>query len=388
MKNVQRRSWYVILVCLFFNTIYPTESHNLHLFDSKFLAHDNISHHDIPVYSSLDEFDKHLPPTVTRLTNEFGSKIYVVGTAHFSKESQDDVSLVIRNVRPNVVMVELCASRVHILNHDEKMLLEEAKDMSFAKIKNIMASRNILNGLFHILMLNMSAKLTNDLGMAPGGEFRRAVEEMKKLSNPVLHLGDRAINVTIQRAFNGLSLWQTFKIIFKLIFSNKSITKEEVEQVGRNSIRIVNICKSTLTISYFNCFLFVQCKKKDFLEELLAQMADEFPVFRDVFVSERDLYLCHSLNIAALPQTMADGKPKPVHVVGVVGIGHLSGITDNWMKVNDEQIAKILSIPPASCSVRAFKFTVKYSFLCLLSYGIYKISKPTLTTIGNLVKFQ
>lgn len=43
-------------------------------------------------------------------------------------------------------------------------------------------------------------------------------------------------------------------------------------------------------------------------------MADEFPVFRDVFVSERDLYLCHSLHVAALPQTMTDGKPKPVNV--------------------------------------------------------------------------
>lgn len=168
---------------------------------------------------------------MTLLTNEFGSKIYVVGTAHFSKESQDDVSMVIRNTNPDVVMIELCASRVHMLNHDEKMLLKEAQDMSFAKIRNITKSNGVMNGLFYVLMLNMSAKLTNDLGMAPGGEFRRAVEEMKRLPNPVLHLGDRAINITLQRAFNSLSLWQTFKIIFKLIFSHKSITKEEVEQV-------------------------------------------------------------------------------------------------------------------------------------------------------------
>lgn len=119
----------------------------------------------IPIYSSLEEFDKHLPSTVTLLTNEFGSRVYVVGTAHFSKESQDDVALVIRNVRPDVVMVELCASRVHMLNHDEKTLLEESKDMSFEKIKSITKTNGLMNGLFYILMLNMSAKLTNDLGM-------------------------------------------------------------------------------------------------------------------------------------------------------------------------------------------------------------------------------
>lgn len=98
-------------------------------------------------------------------------------------------------------------------------------------------------------MLKMSAKLTRDLGMAPGGEFRRAVEEMKVLPNPVLHLGDRSINITLKRAFNSLSLWQTLKIAFKLIFSNSNITKEEVEK----------------------------CKEKDLLEDLLNQMADEYP---------------------------------------------------------------------------------------------------------------
>lgn len=176
-------------------------------------------------------------------------KIYIVGTAHFSKESQDDVSFVIRNVQPDVVMVELCAARIHMLNSDESSLLEEARDMNFSKIRSITKSNGLINCLFYILMLNMSAKITRDLGMAPGGEFRRAVAEMKMLPNPVLHLGDRSINITLQRAFNGLSLWQTVKIAFKLIFSRNTITKEEVEQ----------------------------CKQKDILDELLDQMGDEYP---------------------------------------------------------------------------------------------------------------
>lgn len=35
-----------------------------------------------------------LPETVSRLTNEYGSEVYLVGTAHFSLESQEDVSKV------------------------------------------------------------------------------------------------------------------------------------------------------------------------------------------------------------------------------------------------------------------------------------------------------
>lgn len=41
---------------------------------------------------------------------------------------------VIRNVRPDVVMVELCPSRIPILKLDEKTLLEEAKNFNIAKV--------------------------------------------------------------------------------------------------------------------------------------------------------------------------------------------------------------------------------------------------------------
>ena len=35
-----------------------------------------------------------LPDTVTKLETPEGCKVYIVGTAHFSKESQDDVAKV------------------------------------------------------------------------------------------------------------------------------------------------------------------------------------------------------------------------------------------------------------------------------------------------------
>lgn len=314
----------------------------------------------IKMYKSIEEFDENLPPTVTLLTNELGSKVYIVGTAHFSRESQDDVSLVIRNVCPDIVLVELCAARVHMLSYDEKTLLEEAKNINFAKIRSITKANGLLNGLFYILMLNMSAKITEDLGLAPGGEFRRALEELKNLpvnNATVLHLGDRSINVTLQRAFNGLSLWQTIKIVSKLIFSNKTITKEEVEQ----------------------------CKQKDLLEELMEQMAGEYPVFREVFVNERDLYLCHSLTLAAAQtRLLPNGKSRPVKVVGVVGIGHSAGIAKNWGKVDESQIPAILVVPPARLSTRVFKATVKYGLLTLISYGVFRIIRPRVQSLFSI----
>lgn len=46
----------------------------------------------------IDNFDEHLPSTVTLLNTPEGAKVYLVGTAHFSIESQDDVSTVCKNI--------------------------------------------------------------------------------------------------------------------------------------------------------------------------------------------------------------------------------------------------------------------------------------------------
>lgn len=301
----------------------------------------------IHVYDTIEEFEKHLPHTVTTLTTPFGSKVYLVGTAHFSEESQDDVSYVIRNVRPDVVMVELCPSRIHILKLDEKTLLEEAKNFNLAKIRSIFQTNGYINGIFFILLLHMSAQLAKELGMAPGGEFRRAFEEIHKIPGCVLHLGDRPIRITLQRALRALSLRQTLKLVWRLT-SSETISIQEVEE----------------------------CKQRDLLEKLMQEMAGEFPAFSDVFVKERDLFLCHSLQVAALPIPQANGTSRPVRVVGVVGIGHANGIAANWGKVNPGQIPAILEIPPASLSTRICKYTIKYGVLSLIIYGAFKFARP------------
>lgn len=179
-------------------------------------------------------------------------------------------------------MVELCPSRVHILKLDEKTLLEEAKSINIPKvldmitaismlselncfsseqIRGILQSHGYINGIFFILLLQMSAQIAKDLGMAPGGEFRRAFEEIHKLPGCILHLGDRPIRITLYRALRALSVWQTMKLVWRLTFTD-SISIEEVEE----------------------------CKQSDLLEKLMQEMAGEFPAFSDVFVRERDLF--------------------------------------------------------------------------------------------------
>lgn len=64
---------------------------------------------------------------------------------------------------------------------DEETILEEAKNIDMQKIIQTIRSNGVHNGLMYLLLLNMSAYITKELGMAPGGEFRVAYKEVRSI---------------------------------------------------------------------------------------------------------------------------------------------------------------------------------------------------------------
>ncbi|XP_023231893.1 traB domain-containing protein-like isoform X1 [Centruroides sculpturatus] len=289
-----------------------------------------------------------LPETVTLLRTPEGSKVYLVGTAHFSLSSQEDVATTIRATQPDIVMVELCKSRVNILSLDEKTVLEESKNMNLEKLRAAVKQNGLIQGVMYLLLLSMSAHLTKQLGMAPGGEFRRAFSEAKKVPGCLVQLGDRPIQITLQRALSSLSWWQKLRLAWYMLTCKEPISKEEVEK----------------------------CKKKDLLEEMLAEMTGEFPALSRVFVKERDIYLAYSLKLAASPLNSSSAST----VVGVVGIGHVPGIVENWDKVTESDILPILKIPESSLTTKVLCHTFRISLLGLTVWGCYRYLLPSSLT--------
>lgn len=288
-----------------------------------------------------------LPRTVTELVAEDGSRVYVVGTAHFSDDSKRDVVKTIREVQPDVVVVELCQYRVSMLKMDERTLLREAKEISLEKLQQAVRQNGVASGLMQMLLLKVSAHITEQLGVAPGGEFREAFKEASRVPFCKFHLGDRPIPVTFKRAIAALSFWQKVKLAWGLCFLSDPISKDDVER----------------------------CKQKDLLEQMMAEMVGEFPDLHRTIVSERDVYLTYMLRQAArrleLPRA-SDAEPRkcvPSVVVGVVGMGHVPGIEKNW--TTDLNIQEIMTVPPPSASGRVSRLAVKAAALGLLGYGVY-----------------
>ena len=71
---------------------------------------------------------------LTILDAPLNGKVYLIGTAHFSLESQREVSEIIRRVQPNRVVLELCSARSSMLTLDEAKVIQEAKEMNLNQI--------------------------------------------------------------------------------------------------------------------------------------------------------------------------------------------------------------------------------------------------------------
>ncbi|TRY85230.1 hypothetical protein DNTS_009268, partial [Danionella cerebrum] len=298
------------------------------------------------VRSQRRQKDPELPETVTRLTTPEGSIVYLVGTAHFSDSSKKDVATTIQAVQPDVVVVELCQYRVSMLKMDEKTLLKEAKDINLEKVQQAIKQNGMMSGLMQILLLKVSAHITEQLGMAPGGEFREAFKEAGKVPFCKFHLGDRPIPVTFKRAIAALSLWQKARLAWGLCFLSDPISKEDVEK----------------------------CKQKDLLEQTMSEMIGEFPALHRTIVAERDIYLTHTLRQAArCVEAPPHAEKVPAVVVGVVGMGHVSGIERNWEK--ELNISEIMSVAPPSRLGIVMRTMLKVAMWGLLGYACYRASK-------------
>ncbi|KAK4492994.1 hypothetical protein RD792_000033 [Penstemon davidsonii] len=111
--------------------------------------------------------------------------VYLVGTAHVSKESCQEVQAVIDYLKPQVVFLELCSSRIPVLTpHNLKVpTMGEMLEM-WKKNQN----------LFGILYSWFLAKVASKLEVLPGAEFRVAYEEAMKYGGKVI-LGDRPVEL-------------------------------------------------------------------------------------------------------------------------------------------------------------------------------------------------
>lgn len=266
--------------------------------------------------------------TVTRLT--YGTKEYVlVGTAHVSSASIDEVRTVIRAEQPDRIAVELDQGRYQTLSQPDSW---EKLDL----FKVIRSGKGFLL-LANLALSSFQRKMGEELEVKPGQEMVAAIEEANALGRP-FSLIDREIQVTLNRAWKKSSFWGKNKLLAALLGSvlgDEKVEKADIEDL----------------------------KNRNELDSMMDGLAKELPTVKQVLIDERDQYLATSL-------FQSEGSK----IVAVVGAGHVPGMV-RWLgdlhggKTPD--LSEISSVPAPSLWSKVWPWLIPGIILALFVAGFF-----------------
>ena len=149
-----------------------------------------------------------LSDTRIRLTLEDGKEILLVGTAHVSLQSVDEVTLSIESEEPDHICLEL----------DDGRMKNKEQENSWS---NMDVKKVIKEGKAFLLVANMALasfqkRMGDSSGTAPGEEILSAARIAKEKGIPY-SLCDRDIQTTFKRAWRMSNLWNKSKLIATII---------------------------------------------------------------------------------------------------------------------------------------------------------------------------
>ncbi|XP_062152273.1 uncharacterized protein LOC133860710 [Alnus glutinosa] len=237
--------------------------------------------------------------------------VYLVGTAHVSQESCREVEGVISFLKPQVVFLELCSSRVAVLTP------QNIKVPTMGQMVEMWKKQHNVFGILYSWFL---AKVASKLDVFPGSEFRVGYEEAMKYGGRVI-LGDRPVQITLRRTWDKMPLWHKIKLVYSLLF--QAVFLPSPEDLNK---------------------MLKEMDDVDMLTLVIQEMSKEFPTLMETLVHERDQYMSATL------LKIASGHSS---VVAVVGKGHLQGIKKHWKQ--PVVVKDLMVIPSQKPGISAVK---------------------------------
>lgn len=250
-----------------------------------------------------------------------GKEYILIGTAHVSKHSAEQVKEVIEAEKPDAVCVELDKQRYKSIKDGNKW-----KEMDIIQvIKEKKASLLLMN----LAISSFQNRMANQFGIKAGQEMIQGIESAKE-TGATLVLADRNIQITFARIWGGIGLKGKALLLSQVvagIFSKESITEEELEKM----------------------------KSQDTLQAILNEFTETFPRLKKPLIDERDQYLAQKIK-------EAPGEK----IVAVLGAAHVPGIKEEIKKEQD--LAKLTSIPPKSKWPKIIGWSIPVMILAIIAY--------------------
>jgi len=261
-----------------------------------------------------------------------GKEIVLLGTAHVSQQSCDEVKAAIAEKKPDCVAIELDEQRFASLNDSEAW-----KNLDIIKV--LKEKKGFLL-LANLVLSSFQKRMGANVGVKPGDEMRAGIAAAKELNIPC-EMVDRPIQTTLRRAWAKNGGYGRVKLLSALLASAAS--KEEV-----SGDEIENL------------------KNKSEMDGMMAELSEFMPGVKEVLIDERDFYLAAHIWKAV----QKDGRKS---VIAVLGAGHLPGVQAHLEKIAAGQegtdTTEISSLPAKKIGAKVIGWAIPVVIVGLIAAG-------------------
>jgi len=254
--------------------------------------------------------------------------IILVGTAHISKDSVEEVKQVIEEYKPDIVAIELCKRRYEAITKKDQW--------ENTPVTKLLKSNQAYLMLAQTFLGSIQRKLGKEYGVEPGSEMIAAMDEAKKHKLDVA-LVDRDISITLKRAWKKMGFREKFRLTWEFLKAMLGFDEEELE--GLDLEELMN---------------------QDMISTLMEEFGEIAPSVTTVLIYERDKYIAKKIL----------DESKKGKVVAVVGAGHLKGIQKHLNdKKLDVDLKELEYVPKKRFSIlKAVGYTIPIIFAALMFY--------------------
>ncbi|MBT5391039.1 MAG: TraB/GumN family protein [Euryarchaeota archaeon] len=281
---------------------------------------------------------------------DLSPRLRVLGTAHVSTASVEAVREQIKSYQPEIVAVELCASRHQALTSDRRL----DKEGLLKVVKEGKAPLVLLQSL----LAAEQRKMGLDEGQQPGAELLVAVQEAEDAELEVA-LIDRDIQTTLRRAWKKMKFREKFRILWSLL------GEDEEDDEGPEVAELL--------------------ENQDLLSSLMEELRTFSPGAGTVLIDERDAFLAGKLS------SLQSSDKK---ILAVVGAGHLKGIESHIKKdtaPKDDELKQLELLPVRGRFSKSIPWLIPLFVMSLMVYfiangeGVNLLEMFTVWTAANAV---
>ncbi|MEN9361769.1 MAG: hypothetical protein RL095_3304 [Verrucomicrobiota bacterium] len=342
---------------------------------------------------------------LTRLTRADGAEILLLGTAHVSQDSADEVKRLIEEEKPDCVAIELCDARL-------KNILDKEAWRKTDLVKVFREGKTMVL-ISNLVLASYQKNIAKKLGVKPGLEMIQACESAAAAGltpQPI----DRNVRTTLSRTWGLMSGkgklnflasifgWNAMLanlLIFLVLlgaffipdskpatapaspaktdaaalspaapadaaaadsgFSKKKFLIFGLLAAVAISFMPIGRRRETSSEGELSREKIEELKKQDVLQNMLAEMGRDFPDIKHRLIDERDLYMVEKLR-------HVQGKK----ILAVVGAGHVPGMIANWQSQVD--LEELDRQPPPSKFGTFFKWLIPASLIAVIGLTVYR----------------